>query len=249
MPLPVFAILGLALFALSIPALRGINDLLEAVRGGELPRLASPLHWQAVRAFLGLVVAVPVWLALQSRGAGALGAVLLAAGLGYAVAPQFLRATRRRLGQAMVDELALHLDLMALVVESGGSLSAAFGACVERAPEGPLRRAWAGLLVDTCNGVDIHEALKSVDQRLGLRAVSTLVVAVRNCERTGPGLPLVLRERARQAAAGRFARAERLARAAPLKLWATLMLCLAPCTMLVLAFPVADLLAALLDRA
>jgi tight adherence protein C len=57
----------------------------------------------------------------------------------------------------------------------------------------------------------------------------------------------VLRERARQAAAARFARAERRARVAPLRLWATLMLCIAPCTLLVLAFPVARLLALLFD--
>jgi len=248
MPVPLLAICGLALFALSIPALRGINDLHEAVRGGELPRLAAPLHWQAVRAFFGVLVALPVWLATQSLGIAALGAALAAAGLGFAAAPQFLQASRRRLEQAMVAELALHLELMALVVESGGSLGAALGTCVERAPAGPLRRAWEGVLVETCNGTDIHEALRNVDQRLGVRAVSTLVVVVRNCERAGAGLPLVLRERARQAAAGRFARAERLARAAPLKLWATLMLCLAPCTLLVLAFPMAEALAALLDR-
>jgi len=48
-------------------------------------------------------------------------------------------------------------------------------------------------------------------------------------------------------AAGLTDIAERLARAAPLKLWATLMLCIAPCTLLVLAFPVAQLLALLLD--
>jgi tight adherence protein C len=75
------------------------------------------------------------------------------------------------------------------------------------------------------------------------------VTALRNAERTGNPLAGLLRERARQAAAGRFARAERLARAAPLKLWATLMLCLAPCTLLVLAFPVAELLAAMFERA
>jgi tight adherence protein C len=206
------------------------------------------MHWQSVRAFGGLLAAMPVWAATRSLGPGAIGAALAVAALGFAVAPQFLQAARRRAEQAMVDELALHLDLMALVVESGGSLTAAFGACVERAPDGPLRRAWEALLVDTCNGTDLHEVLKGVDQRLGVRAVSRLVVMLRNCERAGIGLPLLLRERARQAAAGRFARAERLARAAPLKLWATLMLCLAPCTLLVLAFPMADVLAALLDR-
>jgi tight adherence protein C len=53
----------------------------------------------------------------------------------------------------------------------------------------------------------------------------------------------VLRDKARQCAAQRFARAEYLARAAPLKLWAALLLCLAPCTVVVLAYPVARMLA------
>jgi tight adherence protein C len=52
----------------------------------------------------------------------------------------------------------------------------------------------------------------------------------------------VLRDRSRQSAASRFARAERRARAAPIKLWAAMLLCLAPCTAVVLAFPLARLL-------
>jgi tight adherence protein C len=247
MPLPVMALLGLAVFALSIPAFRGCSDLLDALRRGELPRLASPVHWTAVRAFCGLMAALPVGLAARSLEAGALGASAVVAMLGYAVAPQFLHAARRRVEQAMLDELALHLELMALVLESGGSLSAAIAACIERAPDGPLRRAWGTLVVETCNGTELTEALKNLDQRLGLRPVSRLVATIRN-ERAAAALPLLMRERARQAAAGRFARAERLARAAPLKLWATLMLCLAPCTLLVLAFPMAEVLVVLLDR-
>ena len=246
MSIPVFAISAVLVFVLGIPAFRGFNDIHEALRRGEMPRLNAPLHWPAVRIFCGLLAALPVGLAAGSLGAGAIGAALVVAGLGYSVAPQFLVAARRRAEQAIVDELALHLELTALVVESGGGLTAALGACVERAPDGPLRRAWQGVLVETCAGADLHEVLRTVEQRVGVRAVSSLVATLRNCERSGIGLPLLLRDRARQAAAGRFARAERLARAAPLKLWATLMLCLAPCTLLVLAFPMADLLAALL---
>ena len=40
----------------------------------------------------------------------------------------------------------------------------------------------------------------------------------------------------------RFARAERLARAAPLKLWAALVLAIVPCTFVVLALPIARML-------
>lgn len=242
-----FATSALAAFALAIPAFRGLNDIHEALRRGELQRLATPRHWPAVRLFAGFLVALPVWWATSTTGPGAIGAALLVAALGYAVAPEFLRAVRRRAEQAIVDELALHLELMALVAESGGSLPAALDACVERAPAGPMRHAWQSALLELCAGAQVHEVLKGVDQRMGIRAVGTLVAAMRSHERAGIPLSVLLRDRARQAAAGRFARAERLARAAPLKLWATLMLCLAPCTLLVLAFPLADLLALLLD--
>jgi tight adherence protein C len=96
-------------------------------------------------------------------------------------------------------------------------------------------------------GTPAQEVLRELEQRIGMREFSAFVSALRSADRAGVDAAVVLRERARQAAAGRFARAERLARAAPLKLWATLMLCIAPCTLLVLAFPVAQLLALMID--
>jgi tight adherence protein C len=104
------------------------------------------------------------------------------------------------------------------------------------------------VVLEIHTGVEPFEALRGLDQRVGLRPVSTLLTALRSADRAGFDAAAVLRERARQAAASRFARAERKARAAPLKLWATLMLCIAPCTLLVLAFPVAQLLTLIVDR-
>jgi tight adherence protein C len=234
--------------ALALPGLRGLLDIRDALRTGELGRLASPLHWLPTRMFLGFIAAMPVYLATASLGAGALGAMAVTALLAFAVAPLFLDSLRRRASQALLDELALHLDLIALALESGSSLTSALHACAERAPDGPLRRAWAQAVLDIHAGAEVQDVLKDLDQRLGLRPFSVALLALRSAERAGMDAGVVLRERARQAAAGRFARAERLARAAPLKLWATLMLCIAPCTLLVLAFPVAQLLARLFGR-
>ena len=142
---------------------------------------------------------------------------------------------------------AVHLDLIALAVEAGSSLTSAINACAERAPDGPLRRAWARAVLDIHAGAEVQDVLRELEQRVALRPLSLAVLALRSAERAGVDAGAVLRERARQAAAARFARAERLARAAPLKLWATLMLCIAPCTLLVLAFPVAQLLALVFD--
>jgi tight adherence protein C len=247
---PLFFILLLVVggFALAVFGLRGLLEIRAALHLGEFERLSAPPHWQVTRAFCGLGCATPVYVTTMPLGGGAWGAALLAAGLGYAVAPQFLLEVRRRAELALLDELALHLDLMALAMEAGSSLTSALTACAERAPDGPLRRAWSRVVLEIHAGTEPFEALRSLDQRVGLRPLSTLLTALRSADRLGIDAAAVLRERARQAAASRFARAERKARAAPLKLWATLMLCIAPCTLLVLAFPVAQLLTLIADR-
>jgi tight adherence protein C len=186
---------------------------------------------------------VPVSIATSRIGAEAWLTGLAVAALGYWVAPQFLAAARQRAEREVAGDLALHLDLIALAMEAGGSLPAALAACAERAPEGALRRAWMRVILEIHAGAEPLEALRGLEQRVNLKALSSLVSALRSAERFGIEPAQVFRERARQAAAHRYAQAERLARAAPLKLWATLVLCLAPCTLVVLAFPVAHLLA------
>lgn len=246
--MPLLLLLMFPGVVLAIPGSRGLRQIRAALHSGELGHLSTPSHWMATRGFVGFLGGVPVLLATASLGMAAAGAALAAAALGFAAAPLFLDSLRRRAEQALLDELALHLDLIALAVESGSSLMAALNACAAHTPEGPLRRAWARVVLEVHAGAELQDALRELDQRMGLRWFSTAVMALRSADRTGVDAGAILRERARQAAAGRFARAERLARAAPLKLWATLMLCIAPCTLLVLAFPVAHLLALLFDR-
>jgi tight adherence protein C len=246
---PMFlGILAAIACAVGIPGLGGLFDIQAGLRTGELDRLAAPRNWRATRAFIGTMLAIPVYIAASPLGASALGAALMAALLGYALSPWLLREARQRAEQGLLDELTLHLDLMALVLESGSSLKNAITACAERAPDGPLRRAWVAAMLEIHAGAEVLEVLRAMEQRIGLRSLGVLVAALRGAERAGLDPAVVVRERARQAAAGRFARAERLARVAPLKLWATMLLCIAPCTLLVLAYPVARLLALVADR-
>jgi hypothetical protein len=165
--LPVILVLVGA--ALALPGMRGLLDIRAALRSGELGRLGAPLHWLPTRAFVGFVAAVPVYAATASMGIGALGAMAVTASLGFAVAPLFLDSLRRRATQALLDELALHLDLIALAMESGSSLTSALHACAERAPEGPLRRAWARAVLDIHAGAEVVDVLKELDRRHGCR--------------------------------------------------------------------------------
>jgi tight adherence protein C len=235
-------------FALSVFGLRGVLGIRAALREADFESLSAPRLWPVTRAFCGLCVALPVLIAAASLGNVAWPAALAAGALGYSVTPRFLDSALQRERRQVLDDLALHLDLMALVTEAGSSLTAALGTCAERAPDGALRRAWLRVVLEIHAGAEPFEALRALDQRLGLRPISTLIATLRSAERLGVDCAALLRERARQAAANRFARAERHARAAPLKLWATLMLCIVPCTLVLLAFPVARLLAMVIAR-
>jgi len=236
-----------ALFGLSVFGLRGLLDIRDALRFAELHRLAAPAHWQLTRVWLGLVAAIPVFLAATSLTGGAWLAAAAVAALGYAVAPRFLASARQRVELELLDDLALHLDLIALGLESGRPFPAALAACAHRAPEGALRRAWTRVLLDIHSGADPLEAFRAMEQRTGFKPLAALVTALRAAEKSNLPPAQVFRERARQSAAQRFARAERRARAAPLKLWAALVLCIAPCTVVVLAFPLARALVKVVD--
>ncbi|HEY6126119.1 MAG TPA: type II secretion system F family protein [Steroidobacteraceae bacterium] len=247
MPLPILVALASVLFALSVFGLRGLLGIRHALRCAELNRLDPPEHWQATRAWLGAVAAVPVFFASSGLGGGAWLAALGVAALGFWVAPQFLASARLRVEQELLDDLSVHFDLIALSMEAGSTLPAAIATCAHRAPDGALRRSWARVILEIHAGVDPLEALRALEQRTGLRPFSALVTALRSAEKFGIPAAQVFRDRARQSAAQRFARAEHLARAAPLRLWAALVLCIAPCTFVVLAFPLAQLLARVLD--
>jgi tight adherence protein C len=246
-PWLVLLLIGAGVFALGVHGVRGLLAVRSALHRANVEELANPPHWRITRAFVGTCAALPLLLLQPTLGAVAYLTACVVGGLGYFVAPQFLDSARQRLERELLDDLPLHLDVMALAVESGSSLPAALALAAQHGPEGALRRALEGLVLDIHAGEDAFEALRDLDQRLKLRSFSTLVTSLRSAERLGLPLAPILRDRATQTAASRFARAERLARAAPLKLWATLMLCIAPCTLLVLAFPVAQLLALLLD--
>jgi len=243
----VLFILAIAIFGLSVFALRSLLDLREAFRFAELSRVASPLHWQATRAWLATVAAAPVLFAVPVLERGAWLAAAAVGGLGYWVAPQFLEAARRRAEHDLLDDLPVHLELIAISMQAGWTLPTALAACAHRAPEGALRRAWSRVILDIHAGTDPLEALRVLEQRVGVKLLTSVVNALRLAERSNADFVEVLRERARQSAAQRFARAERRARAAPLRLWAALVLAIAPCTFVVLAFPVARMLALALD--
>jgi tight adherence protein C len=146
-------------------------------------------------------------------------------------------AVQRRQWQVLRD-LPMYVDMLTLALEAGGALSVALQVATERSPESPLRRAFVRLQLDLRAGRTRADALRALDARIGLPSFTAFVAAVIQAESGGGNLSASLRAQAEQRLNERFARAEKLALEAPVKMLGPLILCIFPCTFIVLAFPV-----------
>jgi tight adherence protein C len=169
-------------------------------------------------------------------------AMLIAAvvGLAAVLAPWLWLGERiRRLRFAVLRELPGCLDTLTLALEAGCAFGAALQLTLERAADSPLRRALQRCQQEMRAGRGRRESLERFDQRLAIPAISATVAAIVQAEVTGVSLAPVMRAQALRGTQERFARAEKLAMEAPVKMLAPLVLCIFPCTFIVVGFPIA----------
>ena len=199
---------------------------------------------------LGPSVSVPRWEALRAAQAltcGMLAAVasgtmwlcmLLAAG-GYLFGGIWLRRQHESLQRSVVRDLPAWLDLMTVCVEAGATLTSGLRLIVAQAPESPLREFFDRVLREVRGGRARAQAFSHVASIYAIESLDTLASALSHAESSGMSLGRVLRSQAEQRTAERFARAEKLAMQAPVKMLGPLILCIFPCTFIVIGVPIA----------
>jgi tight adherence protein C len=138
----------------------------------------------------------------------------------------------------VLKTLPFFLDVVTLCVEAGLNLTGAFQQATAKGPPGPLRTELARVLRDVRAGKPRADALRTMADRLDAPAVNNLVSALIQAEAMGMNLGPILRAQAEQRRTERFARAEKLAMEAPVKLLLPLIAFIFPCTFLVLGFPI-----------
>ncbi len=203
------------------------------LRRAALDMLISPGEWCLLR--------VPViMLASGSLLVLDLGSLaFLASGALVIVLPSlWLRSIGRRRELAVLRELPFHLDMIGLGLEAGGTFNAAVRASIDRAAPGPLCDALRQFAAELQAGRGRVDSLEALQRRLEFDSVAPLISSLVQAERAGGSLASVLRIQAEQRAHERFHRAEKLAMQAPVKMLAPLVLCIFPCTFVVLAFVV-----------
>ena len=228
---PVLEVLAAPLGPRLPPALR--ERVYVALRAAEVEEDLQPQQFVALAGLhllCGIAVAGMLW---------RFSALGLIAGLTVVLLPwAWLRDARRRREWEILRDLSVYVDMLTLALEAGGALSVALRVATDRMPDSPLRRAFHRVQNDLRAGRSRADALRALAQRVDAPPVTSLVAALVQAESSGGSLSGVLRAQSEQRLNERFARAEKLALEAPIKLLAPLILCIFPCTFVVLAFPV-----------
>jgi tight adherence protein C len=168
--------------------------------------------------------------------AGAFWLPLAMSALTTVLSLRWVRGAAVRREQQVQRELPFHLDMLALALESGATLLLALRSSTPRAPPGPLREALEALALDLQTGRLRADALTALQRRIDFDSITTLTTAIREADRSGAGLARVLRIQAEQRRHERFYRAEKLAMQAPVRMLGPLVLCIFPCTFIVIGF-------------
>ncbi len=196
----------------------------------------TPTTWIALRAAHGIAAASMM---LMIAGPDSWVLVSLAATGGFLAAGVWLRRICTTRERQVARELPAYLDLLTVCVEAGATLTAGVRLIVAQAPDSALRSYFDRVLREVRGGRARSQAFVQVAELHGVDSLITLAQALAHAESAGMSLGQILRAQSEQRTAERFARAERLAMQAPVKMLAPLIFCIFPCTFIVLAVPIA----------
>lgn len=150
----------------------------------------------------------------------------------------WLRDVRNRREKEILKALPVYLDFITLAVEAGLNLTGAIKQAMDKGPPGALRNEFQMITRDLRAGVPRADALRRMENRLNMKAITSFVGTVIQAEKMGASVGAALRVQSQQRRIERFQRAEKLAMEAPVKLILPLIAFIFPVTFIVLAFPI-----------
>ena len=191
---------------------------------------------KALCALIGLVFGFVISDFLDRPG---LAIPLVLAALAFMYPNLWLKEVTQRRNNQILKALPFFVDLLTLSIEAGLNLSGSLQAAVQRSRPSPLVSEVERVLREIRGGKPRADALRDFSSRLSFAPVSSFVSALIQGEKTGSSLGPILRAQSDQRRIERFLRAEKLAMEAPVKMLGPLILCIFPCTFVVLGFPIA----------
>jgi tight adherence protein C len=210
---------------------------------GSLRRAGQDYTLTPAQFFAGKLVASALfgiglgWIA-DKFGQGILLGALAGAALGFFMPELWLADMTKARNLKILKRLPSFLDIVTMAVESGMNLSTALQKTVEKMPQGPLLIEINRLLREVRAGKPRTDAMRDMAARLDFSPITSLVSALVQGELMGSSIGAILRGQSEQRRTERFQRAEKLALEAPVKMLGPLILCIFPCTFIVIGFPI-----------
>jgi len=211
---------------------------IRRLRKVELDYALSPQQWFGAKIVYACVIGLVTTLLATWIGLSSLAIPVASFVFGFYYLEIWMRDRVKRVEIEILKNLPNFLDMLTLSVESGCNLTVGMNIAVDKTSDSALRRAFARLLREIRSGRNRIDALRNLEERLDNPAVSSLVSTLVQAEKTGASLGVVLRAQSSQRTNERFARAEKLAMEAPVKMLGPLILCIFPCTFVVIGFPI-----------
>lgn len=212
--------------------------LLVKLRLAGLDYAFAPEQFVAAQILLGLGGAAFAWFVSSAWRISPMWPAVGLGLLGFIFPAVWLRDQVQLRRRTVLKTLPFFLDIITLCVEAGLNLTGALAHAVAKGPAGPLRDEFSRILRDVRAGKSRADALRTFADRMNEPAISNLVSSLIQAETIGMSLGPLLRAQAEQRRAERFARAEKQAMEAPVKMLFPLIAFIFPCTFLVLAFPI-----------
>lgn len=192
---------------------------------------------------LGFAVVLLLLLSPEPPIGFSLMVILIAPGLGFFLPRLQLTDRAQQARRRIARDFSGFLDVLALTLESGQNFQSSIQMSVQHLPKngakGDLRTQLQELLRDIRSGESRITALQKFSERALMPEITQFVATVTAAERQGVSVASLLRRQSEQLRTSRALAAERHAMKMPVKLLAPLMVCIFPCTFLILMFPLA----------
>lgn len=195
-------------------------------------------QYYAVRMLSTIVAFLLTWFCLHALHHSSPLILVCITLLGNYYPEIWLRDVRARREKEILKALPVYLDFITLAVEAGLNLTGAIKQAMDKGPPGALRNEFQMITRDLRAGVPRADALRRMENRLNMKAITSFVGTVIQAEKMGASLGAALRVQSQQRRIERFQRAEKLAMEAPVKLILPLIAFIFPVTFIVLAYPI-----------
>lgn len=160
--------------------------------------------------------------------------------VGFYVPHSYCNSCKQKRYQSIIEDLPFFVDILALSTEAGLDFIGSLQKITEKAPKSSvLAQEFITLLKHLNLGQSRKEALTSLDKRVDIPEVTSVVAVIRDAEETGASISSTLKFKAEQMRFERFAKAEELGAKASQKILFPMMLFILPAVFIVVFAPAA----------